>query len=91
MSQDIDFDKLQQQYELVGRLLGSLGGGLDEAKSRLSQIAEIRKTYTAPDPKMDEYHQQTVDMLQGTLDRYGEMLDLMLTSGTDAIRKMGQT
>jgi hypothetical protein len=91
MSHDIDFDKLQQQYELVGKLLGSLGSGLDEAKSRLGQIAEIRKAYTTPDSKMDEYHQQTVDMLQGALDRYGEMLDMMLKSGTDAIRKMGKT
>jgi hypothetical protein len=91
VSQDVDLGKLQEQYELVGKLLGSLSGDLDEAKSRLSQIAEIRQAYTSPDPKLDEYHKRTVDLLQDAIDRYGEMYDLMLKSGTDTIRKMGRT
>lgn len=90
MSQ-VDLDRLQKQYEVVGRLLGSLGETLDEAKVRLSEIAEIRRAYTSPDPKMDEYHQRTMDLLEGTLARYGEIHDLMLQCGTDAIKKMGQT
>ena len=91
MNQEVDLDKLQQQYELVGKLLGRLGGDLDETKSRLSEIAEIRRSYTSRDAKTDEYHQQTMDLLEGAMQRYGEMYDLMLQSGTDAIRKMGQT
>ncbi len=91
MSQEIDLQKLQEQYELAGKLLGSLGGALDEAKNRLSEIAEIRRTYTSRDAKTDEYHQRTMGMLQDAIQRYGEMYDLMLQSGTDAIRKMGQT
>ena len=91
VSQEVDLGKLQQQYELVGTLLGRLGGDLDEAKSRLSEIAEIRRAYTSPDPKLDQYHQRTMDLLRGAIDRYREMYDLMLQSGTDAIRKMGQT
>jgi hypothetical protein len=91
VSQEIDLEKLQEQYELAGKLLGRLGGDLDEAKNRVSEIAEIRRTYTSRDTKTDEYHQRTMGMLQDAMQRCGEMYDLMLQSGTDAIRKMGQT
>ena len=91
MSQQVDLQKLQEQYEVAGKLLGRLGGDLNEAKSRLSEIADIRRTYTSRDAMTDEYHQRTLGLLKDAMERYAEMYDLMLQSGTDAIRKMGQT
>ena len=91
MSQEVDLQKLQEQYELVGKQLGRLGNDLNETKKGLSEIAEIRRTYTSPDAKTDEYHQQTLGLLKDAMQRYGDMYDLMLQSGTDAIKKMGQT
>ncbi len=88
---EIDLSKLQAQYELVGKLLGRLDGDLDEAKSRLTEIAKIRRDYADPDPSIDDFHQQTVALLQRTIDRYGEMYDLMLQSGTDTLKEMGKS
>ena len=88
---EIDLTKLQAQYELAAKLLGRLDGDLDEAKGRLGEIAEIRRAYTDPDPAIEDYHQRTVELLKRAIDRYGEMYDLMLQSGTAAIKKLGRT
>ncbi len=87
---EIDLSRLQAQYALAEKLLGRLDGDLDEAKGRLGEIATIRRAYTDPDPTIEDYHQRTIDLLQRALDRYGELYDLMLQSGTDAIKKMGE-
>jgi hypothetical protein len=87
---EIDLSRLQAQYALAEKLLGRLDGDLDEAKGRLGEIAKIRRAYTDPDPTIEDYHQRTIDLLQRAMDRYGELYDLMLQSGTDAIKKMGE-
>lgn len=87
---EIDLSRLQAQYALAEKLLGRLDGELDEAKGRLGEIAKIRGAYTEPDPAIEDYHQRTIDLLQRAMERYGELYDLMLQSGTDAIRNMGK-
>ncbi len=90
MTQEVDLEKLQRQYELIAEQLGRLGGELEDARGRVSEIAEIRRALSSPDQGLEEYHRRTIDLLKSALDRYGEMYDLMLQSGTDAIKTMGR-